>query len=162
MDGFAEFKLVRGGTVRAFPGARLSMRSGGEKVILDVGKVWCDVEGGKGVFLVRTPQSEAKVVGTSFVVEHTENGASEVRVMEGTVNVTATKGRGRVQVKSGHKTRVVEGAPPSKPTHYSTKQDRLDWDPFLKRLWKDIKDATKDLKKDFKKLLAPQPVKKNE
>src|SRR5262245_55700725 len=87
VHGLAEIVVVRGGRIRLYPGARVALSARGEVVSLAAGKAWCQVDKARGSFAVRTDRAEARVLGTSFVVDRAASGDTDVRVIEGTVEV---------------------------------------------------------------------------
>jgi hypothetical protein len=147
--GFAELALARGGTVRVYPQTALSLSGPGERVDLGLGKVWCIVKPSDKPFVVRTDIAEARVVGTSFVVERERSGDTEVRVMKGEVEVKNVKKKEKVRVRSGRKTRVAADRPPSPPRHYDPDDDESQWDAFLRELKRGVKRAIKDIQEFF-------------
>ena len=144
--GALELTLERGGRVRLFPGTRLSLTARGERVDLSAGKVWCEVERTGGVFAVRTGAGEARVLGTSFLVERQAEGATEVRVLGGSVEVEDAQGKGRVVVKGGQKTRVAAGAAPAAAVRYVPDEDRLEWERLAREIGRGIKQDLDALK----------------
>lgn len=139
-EGVAELELVRGGRARLFPGTRLKLAARGEVIALDDGKVWCDIEPQRGRFAVQTERGEARVLGTSFVVEKLPGAAAdaEVRVMSGVVEVEDIGHRGIVRVKEGQRTRLLSGVAPGRPLHYDAQGDRLDWEQAWRRLGREV------------------------
>src|ERR1700674_1568705 len=135
--GLAEGALHRGGSVKIFPGTRVVVGPRGELVQLEVGRIWCQVDHNGRPFAVRTEHGEARVLGTSFVVEHAEGEETEVRVLEGTVAVEDAGHRGTVKVHRGQKTRLREQAPPAPPRSY-VEHDRSDWANSLRELFQKI------------------------
>ncbi len=146
--GVAELSLMRGGKVRVFPGSALSLSGPGERLDLAGGRVWCLIDPGGGPFAVRTDSAEARVVGTSFVVERRPSGETEVRVMEGEVEVEDAGARGTVRLQGGQKTRVAPDQPPGQPHRYNPRRDRIDWERFLRRIRRGIERAVREVR-DF-------------
>ena len=147
--GFAELMLARGGTVRIYPRTILSLYGPGERVDLGMGKVWCIVKPSGMPFLVRTDVAEARVVGTSFVVEREKSGETEVRVMKGEVEVKNVNKEKKVRVRGGSRTRVAADQPPSPPRRYDPKDDESQWDAFLRELKRGVKRAIRDIQEFF-------------
>jgi ferric-dicitrate binding protein FerR (iron transport regulator) len=147
--GIAELSLKRGGIVRVFPDSALSLTGPGSGLDLGRGKIWCMVEPSTAPFTVFTDIAEIRVVGTSFVVDRRRSGETEVRVLEGKVEVKNIKRKEKVLVGSGSKTRVAQGEPPKPPRRYSPGRDRSDWDRTVDELWRDIKRAFRKVKKYF-------------
>jgi len=137
--GIAELTLVRGGAVRVFPGTRLLLFGKGDGVLLSGGKVWCLVKSGGRPFLVRTDVAEAVVLGTSFLVEENQAGETDVRVVEGTVEVRNVEGGEAVRVQGGRQTHVAAAAPPNPPRRYDPDPDISDWESF----WREFTDGFK-------------------
>ncbi len=135
--GLLKLTLESGGSMRLFPGTEARLMDGGRTVVLDIGRVWCQVEASDDPFVVRTPSGEARVLGTSFVVEHTPDGRTDVRVITGRVEVTDVEERGRVEVPAGRRSQVVKGEPPSRPRPYDSDADQVEWE----SLWSRILDA---------------------
>ena len=144
--GAMEIALERGGRVRLFPGVRMALTPRGEVVELEAGKVWCEVDRTGGVFAVRTDTAEARVLGTSFVVEK-QKAATEVRVVSGSVEVEDARRRGRVLVKGGQKTRVAPESAPAAVSRYAG-EDRIEWERLVRSLGRGFRkgiEALKDL-----------------
>lgn len=131
--GLAELALDRGGRVKIFPGTRVVVGRRGEIVQLEAGRIWCQLDRNGRPFAVRTDQGEARVLGTSFVVEHAKGDETEVRVLEGTVAVEDNAHRGTVKVHGGQKTQLRPRAPPTPPQSYA-EHDRSDWAAGLRSL----------------------------
>ena len=153
VTGVAELTIARGGTIRVFPGATVTVGARGELIELERGRVWCQVDHNGRPFAVRTDRGEARVLGTSFVVEKSGDGDTEVRVQEGTVAVEDRDHRGTVEVHSGQKTRLRARAAPTPPRGYSDR-DRSDWvrslENFLRKVGRGIEKAVDDVKKKLK------------
>ncbi|MFN7133766.1 MAG: TonB-dependent receptor plug domain-containing protein, partial [Myxococcales bacterium] len=128
----------RGGSVRVFPNTVLSLSPRGSEVRLLKGKVWCEIERVGEGFRVRTADAEARVIGTSFVVEAQPGKATEVRVVHGEVEVEDLQGRGRVAVRANEKSRVPAGEAPSPVTRYSPQEDVSAWERLLRDLGRAI------------------------
>jgi ferric-dicitrate binding protein FerR (iron transport regulator) len=118
LHGLAEIDVVRGGRVHLYPGTHVALSARGELVSLEQGKVWCQVDKGKGRFAVRADRAEARVLGTSFVVERAASGDTDVRVIEGTVEVEDADRRGKVRVKGGQRTQ--SSSAPGRPSRAAT------------------------------------------
>ncbi len=67
--------------------------AGGSSLSVDIGRVWVDVDKGRGGFDVVTPAAHVRVTGTSFGVSHDES-VTRVSVAEGSVEVAALGGWG--------------------------------------------------------------------
>jgi hypothetical protein len=147
--GFAELALARGGTVRIYPRTVLSLSGPGELVDLGTGKVWCIVRPSIRPFVVKTDVAEARVVGTSFVVEREKSGGTEVRVMKGEVEVKNVRKEKKVRVKGGTRTRVAADQPPAPPSRYDPEEDESQWDAFLRELKLGVKRAIRDIREFF-------------
>lgn len=151
--GVAELTIARGGTIKVFPGATVTVGARGELIELETGRVWCQVDHNGRSFAVRTDRGEARVLGTSFVVEKLSDGDTEVRVQEGTVAVEDRDHHGTVQVHSGQKTRLRARAAPTPPKSYAD-HDRSDWarslERFLRKVGREIEKAVDDVKKKLK------------
>lgn len=145
--GMAEIALERGGTARLFPGTSIVLSARGAALDLEVGRVWCDVPKDDAGFRVRTDRGEARVIGTSFVVRHAADGDTEVRVIEGVVEVEDAGGRGTVQVQRGEKTRIERGTAPSPAQAYSGAEDQSDWEWLLRELGQVIERGLRSTKK---------------
>ncbi|GAC1545275.1 MAG: hypothetical protein NVS2B9_12500 [Myxococcales bacterium] len=152
--GLAELALDRGGRVKIFPGTRVVVGARGELVQLEAGRIWCQVDHNGRPFAVRTDQGEARVLGTSFVVEHADGDETEVRVLEGTVAVEDTGHRGTVKVHRGQKTRLRPQAPPAPPRSYA-EHDRSDWAAGLRevveKIGRGVGKAFHDIKDSIEK-----------
>jgi ferric-dicitrate binding protein FerR (iron transport regulator) len=147
--GFAELLLVHGGKVRIYSRTALSLSGTGERVDLGIGKVWCIVKPSAKSFVVRTDVAEARVVGTSFVVERERDGDTEVRVMKGEVEVKNVKQEEKVRVRSGKRTRVAADKPPTPPRRYDPEDDESQWDAFVRELKLGVKRAIRDIQEFF-------------
>jgi ferric-dicitrate binding protein FerR (iron transport regulator) len=132
--GAAELEVARGGRVKLYPGADAELGRRGENVDLRLGRVWCEVDHDHGAFTVTTDRGVARVLGTSFVVERTRDGETDVRVMKGTVEVEDRERAGKVRVEANHRTRIGRSGAPSPSRHYSADGDRNDWEKF----WNDL------------------------
>lgn len=150
VHGLAEIDVVRGGRVRLYPGAHVALSARGELVSLEQGKVWCQVDKGRGRFAVRTDRAEARVLGTSFVVDRAASGDTDVRVIEGTVEVEDTDRRGSVRVKGGQRSQVVQRSAPSEPRSYDGHSDSDEWKRFFDEIGRALDDAFRQLKGAFK------------
>ncbi len=148
--GAMEIAVERGGRVRLFPGTTVTLSPRGEIVDLASGKVWCEVDHTGGVFAVRTDMGEARVLGTSFVVDRQGEGTTEVRVMSGAVEVEDAHRRGRVVVQGGQKTRVARDRPPAAVTRYSSDEDRLAWEKLFREIERGIRKGVKALEDALK------------
>lgn len=155
-DGVLELSVERGGSVRAYPGTRLALSERGESVVLDTGKVWCLVDAGKGSFEVSTKTALVHVVGTSFIVESRGDGATDVRVVSGKVDVTDGEERGTVTLTADQGTHVAVGAPPEPPRRVSTSRDVADWQRFLDRLLKQLQDGVRALSEKLQRGMTPR------
>jgi hypothetical protein len=140
-EGHAEISVERGGVVRLFPKSKVRLEGRGEDVMLIAGKVWCVVDPGKGAFRVITDRATARVLGTSFVVEKMPGGATEVRVLAGTVAVEDVQHRAERSVSARQKTSVGPSSPPSPPVAYSGEDDTGQWNllDFFKSVGRAIK-----------------------
>ena len=147
--GIAELSLERGETVRVYPGTVITLDGPGSSLELDSGKVWCLVELAAVPFVVKTDLAEARVVGTSFVVERAPSGETNVRVMKGQVQVKKLERKEKLLVKSGWKTRVARDKPLGPPQRYGPGTDRSEWDRAVDELWRDIKRAFRKAKEFF-------------
>src|SRR5262249_49704680 len=108
------------------------------------------VEKGRGAFVVRTDRAEARVLGTSFVVDRAAGGDTDVRVIEGTVEVEDAERRGSVRVRGGQRTHVGARAAPSPPRRYDGHSDSDEWKRFFAEIGRALDDAFKHLKDAFK------------
>ena len=149
--GLAEVVLERGGHLRVFPRTSLTLAARGEIVDLTRGKVWCEVEGGRGTFRVRTAEGEARVIGTSFVVERAA-GRTEVRVMRGAVEVEDARQRGRLRLRGRQRTRLAAGRPPEPPRHYAPSSDSDSWRRLHTAILRVVKDAKRVIKRTFRSI----------
>ena len=146
-DGVLELSVERGGTVRAYPGARFALGERGETVVLDAGKVWCLVDAGKGSVEVSTKAALVHVVGTSFIVESRADDTTDVRVVSGKVDVTDGEERGKVSLTADQGTHVALGTAPEAARRVSTSRDVADWQHFLDRVLKQLQDGVRALGK---------------
>lgn len=144
-EGLAELELVRGGRVRLFSNTRLKMTPRGESIELLSGKIWCEVESGRGRFMVRTERGEARVLGTSFVVDRAAVGDTEVRVLSGIVEVEDAAHRGIVRVTGGQRTRLLDGEAPARALRYDTQADLDAWEQSLRKLGRDVERTLRKL-----------------
>ncbi|MCB2155553.1 FecR domain-containing protein [bacterium] len=73
------------------------------------GKIWCEVEdrGGKGQFIVRTPNVTAGVQGTIFRVSDDLGQGVNVAVLDGSVRVASTKAQIATNVPGGKMVTVL-------------------------------------------------------
>jgi hypothetical protein len=143
--GLAELELLRGGRTRLFPRTRLKLTPRGETIELESGKVWCEVTAGRGRFVVAIERGEARVLGTSFVVEKLSSGDTDVRVLSGTVEVEDSGHAGMVRVQEGQRTRLLSGAPPTQVLRYDPQSDRGDWEQAFRRLGREIERTFRKL-----------------
>jgi ferric-dicitrate binding protein FerR (iron transport regulator) len=144
-EGLAELELVRGGRVRLYPRTRLTLLPQGETIELVEGKVFCEIEPGHGRFIVHTDRGEARVLGTSFVVEKLPGGDTDVRVLSGRVEVEDTGHHGIVRVSDGQRTRLAIDAPPLPALHYDPQTDRMQWDQALRKLGRGLDRTLRQL-----------------
>lgn len=149
--GLAELELAGGGQVRIFPGSRLTFVGSPEQLNLEQGTIWCLVTGRPG-FLVRTAEAEAVVAGTSFLVE-ARGGATEVRVVSGTVRVRDRAGSGQIEVSANHRTRVVEGQAPGPLRPYRAEDDLDRWARFFGELLRALGEGLEKTGRELKRLL---------
>jgi len=145
-EGLAEIAVEPAGTLRLFPGTTARLQRGGAGVEVVAGKVWCRIEpapvpDGRVRFRAVTDRGEARVLGTSFVVEKLPGGEMEVRVLSGRVAVEDAGRRGVVEVLAGQKTRVDQG-PPSPAQPYSGEDEDEWWLlELLRRIGRALKEA---------------------
>lgn len=144
-EGMAELDLVRGGHLRVFPRSRLSLTPRGEVVVLAGGKVWCEVEADRGRFVVQTDHGQARVLGTSFVVDKPAGSETEVRVISGVVEVEDQARRGVVRVRAGQRTRMLREGPPASATAYDSGRDRAELEQALQQLGREIERGLRRL-----------------
>jgi len=137
-DGLAEIELVRGGRVRLFANTRLKLAPRGESIELEAGKIWCEIESGRGRFFVHTERGDARVLGTSFVVEKSMSGDTDVRVLSGVVEVEDAAHRGIVRVKEAQRTRLLIESAPARVLRYDPQADLDDWAQALRKIGRDI------------------------
>ncbi|MBI5482779.1 MAG: FecR domain-containing protein, partial [Deltaproteobacteria bacterium] len=149
--GHAEVELERGGRLRLYPRAQARLQGRGDEVTLGTGRVWCQVDADRGAFRVRTDEAEARVLGTSFVVER-QAGRTDVRVMSGTVEVEDRSRRGVVRVKARERTRVEARAAPSRVRRYAPESDSADWDRMLEDIRRALKRTGKAIERGLKSL----------
>lgn len=146
--GMLELSLVRGGTVRVFPGSALALGARGETVELRDGKIWCLPDEGKGRFEVTTKTATVRVLGTSFIVDATAE-RTDVRVVSGRVEVVDRGARGRVTLARDESTRVEMGRPPTPPRRADVNDDTREWHRFFERLLDDLARSMKILEKQL-------------
>jgi hypothetical protein len=144
LEGLAEVPLARGGQLRLFPGARARLIAE-QRVELEAGAIWCQLEPGGGEFLVRTALAEVRVLGTSFVVEQRADRSSEVRVMSGQVEVTARQGGQRVRLRADQKTAVLPDRSSAAVERYRPEADRQAWERVRARIRRALERAERDL-----------------
>ncbi len=113
--GWVELDLHRGGTLRLSDGAHATLSADGSRLTLVSGRVACQIDPGQGAFQVDTPSARVVVIGTVFDVGVESDGATQVRVHEGLVEVSDRNGRSAVRLKAGFATRVGLAQPPSAP-----------------------------------------------
>lgn len=152
--GLAELTLLRGGTVRLYPGSAVKLAAQGTTVRLLRGTIWCQVQGDKGFFQVRTNDGVARVLGTSFVVEKSPQ-VTEVRVIRGQVTVSDSAGQGQVTLQSRQRTQVRANRLPDPPVQYSPGGDISIWEKFLKELLKTIEQGVRDGVQMLEQALQP-------
>ncbi|MHB8416625.1 MAG: FecR domain-containing protein [Myxococcales bacterium] len=129
--GAAEMTVARGGVVRLFPGTALDLGAGGERVQLATGKIWCLPEHNGRPFTVATDQGEVRTIGTSFVVERSGDGDTDVRVLQGTVEVEDREHRGSLRLRAELQTRLHAGRAPDAPRRYVPTHDRDEWNAIV-------------------------------
>lgn len=144
-DGLAELDLVRGGRARLFPRTRLQLAPQGEAIVLAEGRLWCEVTPGRGRFLVKTAGGEARVLGTSFVVEQLASQETDVRVLSGVVEVEDAGHRGVVRVRGGQRTRIRRDTAPQPAERYDSGSDRSDWEDALGRIGQKLERGLRKL-----------------
>lgn len=137
-EGLAELELVRGGRLRLFANTRLKLTPRGESMELLSGKIWCEVESGRGRFIVHTERGDARVLGTSFIVEKSATADTEVRVLSGIVEVEDSAHRGIVRVTSGQRTRLRDGDAPARVVRYDAQSDLDAWEQSLHKLGREV------------------------
>ena len=145
-DGAAELALERGGRLKLYPGAALRLLPRGAAVELLAGRLWCEVDHTGAGFAVRTGEGEARVVGTSFVVERQREGSTEVRVMSGTVEVEDAGHRGVLRLAERQRSTLSRGESPAPASRYSPQQDRGDWEGLFRELGRKLSRGMKELK----------------
>lgn len=149
--GAAEIELARGGKARLYPGAAVVLGKSGELIDLSTGKVWCEVDRDRGAFAVRTDRAEARVLGTSFVVEKRKDGDTDVRVVEGTVEVEDVEHRGQVRLERGQRSRVASGSGPSPPRRYDSDDDLAEWERILEEIGRAVEETFKAIENALEK-----------
>jgi ferric-dicitrate binding protein FerR (iron transport regulator) len=148
--GHAEVALERGGRLRLYPQAQARV-AGRDEVDLAGGRVWCQIDPGHGGFRVHTDEADARVVGTSFVVER-QADRTDVRVMSGAVDVQDAGKRGVVRVKARERTRVEKRTAPSRVKRYAPEGDSGDWDHLVADIRRALKRTGKAIEKGLKSL----------
>lgn len=110
-----ELRYARGARLNLEPGSRGRVGAPGDDLLLQAGRVRCDVDAGRGEFAVITENARARVLGTRFVVDHVA-GSTSVVVEEGRVAVHDARSDAKVEVAAGQYTSIASGgvlAPPS-------------------------------------------------
>ncbi|MFH1809804.1 MAG: FecR domain-containing protein [Pseudomonadota bacterium] len=154
-EGVAEVTLERGGTLRVYPDSALVLSARGERVELQRGKVWAEVEAQRGPFQIRTRHGIADVLGTSFVVENRAN-VTEVRVMRGEVAVRGVGHNTGVKVRANQLTRVAAGSAPEPAQGYRPEADISDWEHFVRDLLHMIEKGLREGLRAVEKALQPE------
>jgi ferric-dicitrate binding protein FerR (iron transport regulator) len=149
--GHAEVALERGGRVRLYPRAEARLQGSGDEVALASGRVWCQIDSGRGGFRVHTEEADARVVGTSFVVER-QAGHTDVRVMQGAVDVQDAGKKGSVRVKARERTRVEKRTAPSRVRRYAPDSDSGDWDRMLTDIRRALQKTGRAIERGLKSL----------
>ena len=148
--GAVELELQRGGQLRVFGGTRLALGPRGESVVVERGKVWCLPAEGRGSFEVSTATATVRVLGTSFIVEASDE-RTDVRVVSGRVEVTDTDERGRVTLGRDEGTRVDRGQGPSPARKSSAAGDTREWQRFFDELFRNLRDGVETFKRGLKR-----------
>lgn len=114
--------LPDGGKVDLKEGAKLKFHSNDEiEMISGVFKFLIKHLRGGEIKKFRTGDMVAVLRGTEFLVEARDNGSTTVKVIDGTVEVSDTQGKGTVQVAAGQETKTVKGGLPAKPKVFDPK-----------------------------------------
>jgi ferric-dicitrate binding protein FerR (iron transport regulator) len=146
--GAAELSLRRGGKLRLYPSSEAELADDGRRVELRRGRVWCQIEPGKGPFRVQTPSALVDVAGTSFLVTIAASGTTSVQVDSGVVVVKDSQGRNETRVQAGQTTKVAPGKPPAavRRTRQSVRSLDSEWD----RIVQGLEQAVEELKDLFR------------
>lgn len=89
--------------------------------------------------IIRSGDAVIAVRGTEFLVEVGDNG-TQVKVIEGTVEVSNTQGKGTVQVTTGQEMKTAKGGLPTKPRVFDPKALENWWEGLPKEAPSDNND----------------------
>lgn len=89
--------------------------------------------------IIRSGEAVVAVRGTEFLVEVGDNG-TQVKVIEGTVEVSNTQGKGTVQVATGQEVKTAKGGLPTKPKTFDPKTLENWWEGLPKEAPSDSND----------------------
>ncbi|HOX45623.1 MAG TPA: FecR family protein [Myxococcota bacterium] len=148
LEGTRELHLARGGLLKLLPGTRARLIDE-ERLELEQGVVWCQVDPGRGGFSVRTPLAEVRVVGTSFVVEERAGRSTEVRVFEGQVELSARLAGGSVRLRAGERSAVLPGRTPPEVRPFDPRAEPIDWERLQRRGEQALERAGREADKTF-------------
>lgn len=140
----AGLETPAGHRVKIRPGSRYRLMDSGRVLELAHGKVWCQVTPKRGGFEVHTPEARARVLGTSFVVERFAEARTEVRVLQGRVEVAGRKGKAQL-VAAGQRCAVAAGEAARAIRKMPDTQQRSEWKWFWDRLGRDFSQAAEDI-----------------
>ena len=144
-DGYADLLFMEGRALRVKPNSTLMLASdkrGGEvvNVLVGKGKVLARVITGVAgaakpsseILTVQTPVATMGIRGTSFLVEHNQNGGSRLLVRDGTVNMRSNSDPGM--------TLDIVGGMKGELTFLTT---RLEAQPLTQQEWQSLKEIDK-------------------
>ena len=146
--GWAVVDIEDVGQVRLYSQTRMRLGSrDGSSIKLLAGKLWAVISAKR--FEVETENAVAGVRGTEFVVDKASE-TTEVRVMEGEVELASKESRKTQSLRGGQRSRVKGSGSPSSPQKYDPEGDRALWrkiKTFFKSLGRAIKKGVKEIGK---------------
>jgi hypothetical protein len=124
LDGHADVLLSEGGIISLDSGSALVLSEAGALALVR-GEILCRV---KRMFQVRTPEAEAGVRGTQFVLREIPGKPTSVVVIDGTVAFSDIKSTKTVLVGAGQQSYLLPDGTPAEPTKANLQEMKKWWE----------------------------------
>ena len=108
-DGFAIVKYRDGTKIKIGPDTKLVLRR--NNIYIEGGKAWFKVEKQKdGKLLIKTPTAIAGIRGTEFLMNVEENGATNLQLIKGNIEVSDINQQSTINLSAGMEVTVPVGS----------------------------------------------------